>query len=58
MHRSYEKPTITTMDGKDLIEALGPAQANTSGGPGIGIGGTGLDSVPIPQSAPRTFGSN
>jgi hypothetical protein len=54
--RSYEKPAITTMEGRELIEALGPAQANTSGGPGIGIGGTGMEVVPIPQSAPRTFG--
>lgn len=31
----YEKPTITTVAGQELMESLGPAQAITSGGAGV-----------------------
>lgn len=31
----YEKPTITSVAGHELMEALGPAQAITSGGAGV-----------------------
>ncbi len=31
MKRPYEQPTITTVDGRELMEALGPAQAVSSG---------------------------
>ena len=40
MKTPYEKPTITSLDGRELMEALGPAQAVSSGGAGvIGPGG-------------------
>jgi hypothetical protein len=54
--RRYEKPAITTMEGREIIEALGPAQASTSGAP-IG-GGADIGSIPVPRSGPGTFNSN
>ena len=50
MSLPYERPKITTMDGREVLECLGPAQASTSGGPpGPGIGGNPLNPPFIPS---------
>lgn len=53
--KSYEKPTVETIDAADLIEQIGPAQ-------GYGIAGT-PGAVDSPLTAmdptnPRHFGRN
>ncbi|ANM29789.1 hypothetical protein ABI59_09670 [Acidobacteria bacterium Mor1] len=33
---TYEKPTIVSLEGREILESIGPAMAGPSGGPDLG----------------------
>lgn len=49
----YEKPTITTMEAREVLESLGPAQGLSSG-----FAGPGLDPTEVITPSGAGLGTN
>ena len=56
LERVYVPPVVKTLSAQQVVELMGPAQANVSGGGGGGGSSDGGPFSPVPTTGGSTFG--